>query len=131
MEAADKGEWWYKPEYAFNAVNINSAMANPQHNSIVYATEDHEVQTVPVNGYVLKTFSPMKGIVSDQSVGAVCCLVDAVNQLCSSIHNCGVPSVLLWFHRFFVPQSKVMGMCDWEKMPAKAKLKTIWLVPFP
>ena len=87
MEAADKGEWWYKPEYAFNAVNINSAMANPQHNSIVYATEDHEVQTVPVNGYVLQTFSPIKGIVSDQSVGAVCCLVDVGKQLCSSIHK--------------------------------------------
>jgi nitrate reductase (NAD(P)H) len=26
------GEWWYKPEYIFNELNINSAIAKPNHN---------------------------------------------------------------------------------------------------
>jgi len=31
-EESLKGEWWYKPEYIFNELNINSAMSAPDHN---------------------------------------------------------------------------------------------------
>ena len=27
-----KGNWWYKPEYIFNELNINSAISAPDHN---------------------------------------------------------------------------------------------------
>jgi len=30
-EESLKGNWWYKPEYIFNELNINSAMAKPNH----------------------------------------------------------------------------------------------------
>lgn len=31
-EESLRGNWWYKPEYIFNELNINSAMAHPDHN---------------------------------------------------------------------------------------------------
>lgn len=31
-EESLKGEWWYKPEYIFNELNINSAISAPDHN---------------------------------------------------------------------------------------------------
>jgi len=31
-EESLKGEWWYKPEYIFNELNINSAISQPDHN---------------------------------------------------------------------------------------------------
>jgi len=31
-EESLKGNWWYKPEYIFNELNINSAMSSPNHN---------------------------------------------------------------------------------------------------
>lgn len=31
-EESLKGNWWYKPEYIFNELNINSAMSSPDHN---------------------------------------------------------------------------------------------------
>jgi nitrate reductase (NAD(P)H) len=31
-EESIKGNWWYKPEYIFNELNINSAIAKPDHN---------------------------------------------------------------------------------------------------
>ena len=34
-ERADKEGWWYKPEYLFNDLNINSAIASP-------AESDHD-----------------------------------------------------------------------------------------
>lgn len=34
-EKADKEGWWYKPEYLFNELNINSAMASPAHGEVV------------------------------------------------------------------------------------------------
>ena len=34
-ERADKEGWWYKPEYIFNELNINSAMASPGHGEIL------------------------------------------------------------------------------------------------
>ena len=34
-EIADKDGWWYKPEYLFNELNINSAMASPAHGEVV------------------------------------------------------------------------------------------------
>jgi nitrate reductase (NAD(P)H) len=34
-ERADKEGWWYKPEYLFNELNINSAMASPGHGEIL------------------------------------------------------------------------------------------------
>ena len=34
-EIADKDGWWYKPEYLFNELNINSAIASPAHGEVV------------------------------------------------------------------------------------------------
>ena len=31
-EESLKGNWWYKPEYIFNELNINSAISQPDHN---------------------------------------------------------------------------------------------------
>ena len=31
-EESLRGEWWYKPEYIFNELNINSAISQPDHN---------------------------------------------------------------------------------------------------
>ena len=34
-EESLKGNWWYKPEYIFNELNINSAIAKPNHNETI------------------------------------------------------------------------------------------------
>ncbi len=34
-EVADRDGWWYKPEYLFNELNINSAIASPAHGEVV------------------------------------------------------------------------------------------------
>lgn len=45
-EESLKGEWWYKPEYIFNELNINSAMSSPDHNETLSIakniTKDYE-----------------------------------------------------------------------------------------
>jgi len=46
-EESLKGGWWYKPEYIFNELNINSAMSAPDHNETLSIAEnigkDYEV----------------------------------------------------------------------------------------
>ena len=44
-EESLKGEWWYKPEYIFNELNINSAMSQPDHN-----------ETLPIAKNINKTY---------------------------------------------------------------------------
>ena len=34
------GGWWYKPEYIFNELNINSAVARPDHNEMIDLRKD-------------------------------------------------------------------------------------------
>jgi len=34
-EIADRDGWWYKPEYLFNELNINSAMSSPAHGEVL------------------------------------------------------------------------------------------------
>lgn len=45
-EESLKGDWWYKPEYIFNELNINSAMSSPDHNETLSIakniTKDYE-----------------------------------------------------------------------------------------
>jgi len=45
-EESLKGNWWYKPEYIFNELNINSAMSSPDHNETLSIakniTKDYE-----------------------------------------------------------------------------------------
>ena len=45
MEESLKGQWWYKPEYIFNELNINSALTQPNHNETlsIVSTESYEV----------------------------------------------------------------------------------------
>lgn len=38
-EESLSGGWWYKPEYIFNELNINSAMTQPDHNETVAITD--------------------------------------------------------------------------------------------
>ncbi len=46
-EESLKGSWWYKPEYIFNELNINSAMSAPDHNETLSIAQniakDYEV----------------------------------------------------------------------------------------
>lgn len=46
-EESLKGGWWYKPEYIFNELNINSAMSAPDHNETLSVAKnidkDYEV----------------------------------------------------------------------------------------
>jgi len=39
-EESLKGNWWYKPEYIFNELNINSAIAKPDHNEVLPIAEN-------------------------------------------------------------------------------------------
>jgi hypothetical protein len=46
-EIADKDGWWYKPEYLFNELNINSAIASPAHGEekeekVPYRADEHD-----------------------------------------------------------------------------------------
>jgi nitrate reductase (NAD(P)H) len=47
-EIADKDGWWYKPEYLFNELNINSAIASPAHGEVVKLLGK---RTYPMRGY--------------------------------------------------------------------------------
>lgn len=44
------GNWWYKPEYIFNELNINSAIASPLHNEEL-AIAKNIAKTYNVSGY--------------------------------------------------------------------------------
>mmetsp|Transcript_20965 Transcript_20965/g.30209 ORF Transcript_20965/g.30209 Transcript_20965/m.30209 type:complete len:879 (+) Transcript_20965:117-2753(+) len=49
-EESLKGGWWYKPEYIFNELNINSAMAKPNHNETISVAKEIS-NTYTVEGY--------------------------------------------------------------------------------
>ncbi len=49
-EESLKGEWWYKPEYIFNELNINSAMSQPDHNETISIAKNI-ANTYDVTGY--------------------------------------------------------------------------------
>ena len=49
-EESLKGEWWYKPEYIFNELNINSAMTQPDHNETL-SIASNIGKTYQVAGY--------------------------------------------------------------------------------
>jgi nitrate reductase (NAD(P)H) len=44
------GGWWYKPEYIFNELNINSAVTSPDHNSTISIQKSIQ-HTFDVEGY--------------------------------------------------------------------------------
>lgn len=44
------GGWWYKPEYIFNELNINSAMAKPDHNETLSISKNI-TSTYDITGY--------------------------------------------------------------------------------
>jgi nitrate reductase (NAD(P)H) len=45
------GGWWYKPEYIFNELNINSAMTAPDHNEVIDLSPISMSRTYEVGGY--------------------------------------------------------------------------------
>jgi len=49
-EQSLKEEWWYRPEYIFNELNINSAMASPLHNEELSIAKNID-KTYNVSGY--------------------------------------------------------------------------------
>ncbi|KAL3914687.1 MAG: hypothetical protein SGILL_006003 [Bacillariaceae sp.] len=49
-EESLKGGWWYKPEYIFNELNINSAIASPLHNEELSIAKNID-KTYNVSGY--------------------------------------------------------------------------------
>ncbi|GKY94487.1 hypothetical protein MPSEU_000414600 [Mayamaea pseudoterrestris] len=49
-EEASKNDWFYKPEYIFNELNINSAMSKPDHNETLSLAKNIK-NTFPVTGY--------------------------------------------------------------------------------
>lgn len=49
-EESLQGEWWYKPEYIFNELNINSAMTQPDHNETLSIAQSMG-KTYEVAGY--------------------------------------------------------------------------------
>jgi len=49
-EESLQGHWWYKPEYIFNELNINSAMAKPDHNETLSIAQNMG-KTYDVVGY--------------------------------------------------------------------------------
>ena len=44
------GGWWYKPEYIFNELNINSAMSRPDHNETMSIARNID-KTYEITGY--------------------------------------------------------------------------------
>ena len=44
------GGWWYKPEYIFNELNINSAIAKPDHNETISISKSID-KTYEMSGY--------------------------------------------------------------------------------
>lgn len=49
-EESLKGNWWYKPEYIFNELNINSAMSAPDHNETLSIAKNIDKEYA-VTGY--------------------------------------------------------------------------------
>ena len=49
-EESLKGNWWYKPEYIFNELNINSAIASPLHNEELPIAQNID-KTYNISGY--------------------------------------------------------------------------------
>jgi len=49
-EESLKGDWWYKPEYIFNELNINSAVSQPDHNETLSIAKNIN-STYEVAGY--------------------------------------------------------------------------------
>lgn len=49
-EESLKGQWWYKPEYIFNELNINSAIASPLHDEELPIAKNID-KTYNVSGY--------------------------------------------------------------------------------
>ena len=49
-EESLKGEWWYKPEYIFNELNINSAISAPDHNESLSIAKNIDKEYA-VSGY--------------------------------------------------------------------------------
>lgn len=49
-EESLKGQWWYKPEYIFNELNINSAIASPLHDEELPIASNID-KTYTVSGY--------------------------------------------------------------------------------
>jgi len=45
-----KGDWWYKPEYIFNELNINSAVTKPDHNEEIPIAKNID-KTYDISGY--------------------------------------------------------------------------------
>mmetsp|Transcript_52754 Transcript_52754/g.97640 ORF Transcript_52754/g.97640 Transcript_52754/m.97640 type:complete len:902 (-) Transcript_52754:90-2795(-) len=50
-ELATEEGWWYKPEYIINHINLNSAMFEPRHMSILHLNGPRAVKTMKVAGY--------------------------------------------------------------------------------
>merc|ERR1719253_762606 len=48
-ERADKEGWWYKPEYLFNELNINSVISSPGHGEIL--SLDNAAKPYTMKGY--------------------------------------------------------------------------------
>ncbi|KAI8608936.1 hypothetical protein BC830DRAFT_1153221 [Chytriomyces sp. MP71] len=44
-DVADSGNWWYKPEYIINELNINSAISSPAHNEVLQVDSNPESLT--------------------------------------------------------------------------------------
>lgn len=47
-EESLSGDWWYKPEYIFNELNINSVVARPDHNECI---NFQELKEYKIGGY--------------------------------------------------------------------------------
>ena len=45
------GGWWYKPEYIFNELNINSVMTAPDHNEVIDLSPTSMGRTYEIGGY--------------------------------------------------------------------------------
>mmetsp|Transcript_8023 Transcript_8023/g.18744 ORF Transcript_8023/g.18744 Transcript_8023/m.18744 type:complete len:895 (-) Transcript_8023:267-2951(-) len=50
-ELATEEGWWYKPEYIINHMNLNSAMFEPRHMSMLHLNGPKAVKTMKVAGY--------------------------------------------------------------------------------
>jgi len=50
-EESNTDQWWYRPEYIFNELNINSAITKPDHHEILPVSPDMITKTYPVEGY--------------------------------------------------------------------------------
>ena len=50
-EQSIKEEYWYKPEYIFSELNINSVIAKPNHNDVIPITGDISQKTYEMAGY--------------------------------------------------------------------------------